>query len=81
MYEGRPSQKFVDDCVYYGFNVWCCARGTVERVRRRCGGVVPAVLLAARAELDGVVVGDVAVSPQVQARASSVFLSRTVLRH
>lgn len=77
-----PSQKLVYEGIYNGFNVWCRAGGTVERVRGAGGSVVPARLaLAARAELDGVVVRDVTVPPQVEARALGVLLRRAILAH
>lgn len=51
-------------------------------MRWRCGGVVPRKLaLATRPELDRVVVGDVAVPPQVAARALGVLLRGAVLAH
>lgn len=77
-----PSQEVVYDRVYDGLHVRGGARGAVQLVRGRGGGVVPGQLaLAARAELHGVVVGDVAVPPQVEARALGVLLRRAVLRH
>lgn len=54
-----------------------CACATVELVRGRVGGVA----LATRTELDGIVVGDVSMSPQVEARALGILLRRAVLRH
>lgn len=65
------------DSVHDGLYVYRSAGVAVQRVRGRVRGV----LLAARAELDGVVVGDVSVAPQVKARALGVLLRRAVLRH
>lgn len=75
-----PSQKVYNDSEDDSFNVGRLARGAVERVRRREGGVVPDELaLATRAKLHGVVVGDVAVPPQVEARHLGVVLRGAVL--
>ena len=70
-------QKGVYDTVYDRLDVYCCACATVERVCGRLGGVA----LATRSKLDGVVVGDVTVPPQAQARAFGVLLRRAVLRY
>lgn len=70
-------QKGVYDTVYDRLHVYCCACAAVQRVCGRLGGVA----LATRAELDRVVVGDVSVPPQAQARALGVLLRRAILRH
>lgn len=76
-----PLQKVYDDGEDDSFNVRRLARGAGERVRRREGGVVPDELaLATSAELYGIVVGDVAVPPKVEARHLGVVLRRAVLR-
>lgn len=70
-------QKRVYDTVYDRVDVYCCACATVLRVCGRLGGVP----LATRSELDGVVVGDVTVPPQSQARALGVLLRHAVISH